>query len=104
MKTLIITIFLLFQISAFSQRVAGYNYQFTIESISSYVQAKPYYDQIRVLFNEERSVNYPMKFDDNNHFFTVFSTIAYDRQSLSIELERIGLMLNIFNIDTIIEE
>ena len=87
-----------------SQERISHVYKFSIQSITSYSQAKPYYDQIRVIFSESKSVNHLLMFDANESTFKVQSTIDYNRGSLKLELEKIGLILRELNVDGIIEE
>ncbi len=101
-----ILVFSLFLICSFgfSQERVNRTYKFNIQSITSYSQAKPYYDKIRVIFSESKSVSHVLLFDSNEQSFKVQSTINFDRNSLSNELSKIGLILRDFTIDGKLEE
>jgi hypothetical protein len=104
MKVFYSFLFTLVWFLGFSQQRVNHTYKFSIQSITSYSQAKPYYDQIRVIFSESKSVNHLLMFDANESTFKVQSTIDYNRGSLKLELEKIGLILRELNVDGIIEE
>ena len=87
-----------------SQERISHVYKFSIQSITSYSQAKPYYDQIRLIFSESKSVNHLLLFDSNESAFKVESTFDFDRVSLQLQLEKIGLTLREFNVDGKLEE
>lgn len=87
-----------------SQERVSHTYKFSIQSITYYSQAKPYYDQIRVIFSESKSTNHLLLFDSNEAAFKVQSTIDFDRESLQLQLEKIGLVLTNLIIDGNIEE
>jgi hypothetical protein len=78
-----------------SQERISHVYKFSIQSITSYSQAKPYYDQIRLIFSESKSVNHLLLFE---------STFDFDRVSLQLQLEKIGLVLTNLIIDVKLEE
>jgi hypothetical protein len=99
MRVIIIVAFVLCSFSLFSQERINHTYKFSIQSITSYSQAKPYYDKIRVIFSESKSVNHLLMFDSNEGAFKVESTINFDREKLMLELEKIGLVLRSLTID-----
>lgn len=104
MKLRLISFFIFISFFGFAQDRVNHTYKFSVQSITTYSQAKPYYDQIRVIFSESKSVNHLLMFDANESTFKVQSTIDYNRGSLKLELEKIGLILRELNVDGIIEE
>ena len=82
-----------------SQERVNRTYKFSVQSITSYSQAKPYYDKIRVMFSESKSTNHLLLFDSNESAFKVQSTIDFDRASLQLQLQKIGLVLTNLIID-----
>jgi hypothetical protein len=104
MKFIVISQFFLISLFGFSQERTNHTYKFNIQSITSYSQAKPFYDQIRMIFSESKSVNHLLIFDSGDATFKVQSTINFDRESLQLELEKIGLTLREFNVDGKLEE
>jgi hypothetical protein len=104
MKVFYSFLFTLVWFLGFSQQRVNHTYKFSIQSITSYSQAKPYYDQIRVIFSESKSVNHLLMFDANESAFKVESTFDFDRVSLQLQLEKIGLVLTNLIIDGNIEE
>lgn len=104
MKVFYSFLFTFVWIIGFSQNRVTHSYKFSIQSITSYSQAKPYYDQIRLIFSESKSVNHILMFDSSEATFKVQSTIQYDRSNLSLELKKIGLVLTDLIIDGSVEE
>jgi hypothetical protein len=104
MKLRLISFFIFISFFGFAQDRVNHTYKFSVQSITTYSQAKPYYDQIRVIFSESKSVNHLLMFDSNNESFKVQSTLNFDRNSLSNELAKIGLVLREFIIDGKLEE
>lgn len=104
MKLRLICFYIFISSFGFSQERVNHAYKFNIQSITSYSQAKPYYDKIRVIFSESKSVSHMLLFDSNDQSFKVQSTINFDRNSLSNELSKIGLILRDFTIDGKLEE
>jgi len=104
MKCKLVCLFILFCFFGFSQDRVNRTYKFSIQSITTYQQAKPHYDEIRLIFSENKSVNHLLSYDSNESTFKVQSTINFNRESLSIELEKIGLALKGLSIDGILEE
>jgi hypothetical protein len=104
MRVIIIVAFVMCSFSIFSQERINHAYKFSIQSITSYSQAKPYYDQIRLIFSESKSVNHLLLFDTNESAFKVESTFDFDRVSLQLQLEKIGLVLTNLIIDGKLEE
>jgi hypothetical protein len=104
MKLRLIFFYILISSYGFSQERVNHTYKFNIQSITSYSQAKPYYDQIRVIFSESKSTNHLLFFDSNETAFKVQSTIDFDRATLHLELEKIGLVLTNLIIDGKVEE
>ena len=104
MKLRLIFFYIFISSFGFSQERVNHVYKFNIQSITSYSQAKPYYDKIRVIFSESKSVSHMLLFDTNEQSFKVQSTINFDRNSLSNELSKIGLILRDFTIDGKLEE
>lgn len=103
MKLFYSFLFTLIWFIGFSQNRVNHTYKFSIQSITSYPQAKPFYDQIRLIFSETKSVNHIMFFDSDEATFKVQSTKDFNRKSLNLELEKIGLVLKELNIDGIVE-
>jgi hypothetical protein len=99
MRVIIIVAFVMCSFSIFSQERVNHTYKFSIQSITSYSQAKPYYDKIRIIFSESKSMNHVLMFDSNEGSFKVESTIYFDREKLMLELEKIGLVLRSLTID-----
>ena len=91
-------------LSFFSQERISHSYKFKIQGVSSYAQAKPYFDNIRLIFSESKSNNHNLLFDSHDGYFKVQSTLNFDRNSLSNELSKIGLILRDFTIDGKLEE
>ena len=87
-----------------SQERISHVYKFSIQSITSYSQAKPYYDQIRLIFSESKSVNHLLFFDQIDNTFKTTSSIFFNKESLSKELEKIGLGLSNFITDEEVQE
>ena len=87
-----------------SQERISHVYKFSIQSITSYSQAKPYYDQIRLIFSESKSNNHNLLFDPHDGYFKVQSTLNFDRNSLILEIDNIGLVLRDLIIDGEIKE
>jgi hypothetical protein len=104
MKLRLIFFYIFISSFGFSQERVNHTYKFSIQSITSYSQAKPYYDKIRIIFSESKSVSHLLLFDSNEQSFKVQSTINFDRNSLSHELSKIGLILRDFTIDGKLEE
>jgi hypothetical protein len=104
MKLRLIFFYIFISSFGFSQERVNHTYKFSIQSITSYSQAKPYYDKIRIIFSESKSVSHLLLFDSNEGSFKVQSTINFDRNSLSNELSKIGLILRDFTIDGKLEE
>jgi len=100
MKLRLVCFYVFISSFGFSQERINHTYKFNIQSITSYSQAKPFYDQIRMIFSESKSVNHLLIFDSGDATFKVQSTINFDRTNLSLELKKIGLVLT----DLIIEE
>jgi hypothetical protein len=102
-----IIFFILFQflfLSIFSQERNNHFYKFKIQGITNYAQAKPYFDDIRLIYSESKSNNHNLLFDSNEESFKVHSTINFNRNKLTLELEKIGLVLRDFYIDGKSEE
>lgn len=104
MKIICIFLFLTVGFLGFSQERLSYTYKFSIKSIETYAQAKPYYDQIRVLFSESKSVNHLLFFDSKDTSFKTTTTIYFNKESLREELQKIGLDLSYFIVDGEIQE
>lgn len=104
MKLWLVGLGIFISVFGFTQDRVNHTYKFNIQSITSYSQAKPYYDKIRVIFSESKSVSHMLLFDSNDQSFKVQSTINFDRNSLSNELSKIGLILRDFTIDGKLEE
>ena len=104
MKIILVVLFQFLILSFFSQERISHSYKFKIQGVSSYAQAKPYYDQIRLIFSESKSVNHLLLFDSNESAFKVESTFDFDRVSLQLQLEKIGLVLTNLIIDVKLEE
>jgi GLPGLI family protein len=104
MKCKLVCLFILFCFFGFSQDRVNRTYKFSIQSITTYQQAKPHYDEIRLVFSENKSVNHLLSYDSNESTFKVQSTINFNRESLRLELEEIGLVLREFYVDGTSEE
>jgi hypothetical protein len=104
MKLRLVCFYVFISSFGFSQERINHTYKFNIQSITSYSQAKPFYDQIRMIFSESKSVNHLLIFDSGDATFKVQSTINFDRESLQLEFEKIGLTLREFNVDGKLEE
>ena len=104
MRYLAVYFFILFNSLVFSQERQLHTYKFDIQSIKSYQDAKPYFNNIRITFSEIKSVNHLLYFDVTEHFFKVQSTINFNRETLEFELKKIGLVLKEFIKDGILEE
>jgi len=99
MKLRLVCFYVFISSFGFSQERINHTYKFSIQSITSYSQAKPYYDNIRVIFSESKSNNHNLLFDSQDKFFKVQSTLKFDRNSLILELENIGGVLRDLIID-----
>jgi hypothetical protein len=104
MKFGLFCLFLFLYSFGFSQERVNHTYKFSIQSITSYSQAKTYYDKIRIIFSESKSVSHLLLFDSNEGSFKVQSTINFNRDLLSHELDKIGLVLREFIVDGKLEE
>jgi hypothetical protein len=104
MKLRLIFFYIFISSFGFSQERVNHTYKFSIQSITSYSQAKPYYDKIRIIFSESKSVSHLLLFDSNEGSFKVQSTINFNRDLLSHELDKIGLVLREFITDGKLEE
>lgn len=104
MKFILVCSLVLISSFCISQERVNHTYKFSIQSITSYSQAKPYYDKIRIIFSESKSTNHILLFDSNEKSFKVQSSIEFDRSNLSLELKKIGLLLTDLTIDERKEE
>jgi hypothetical protein len=104
MKFILIVFLVLICSFGNSQERISRVYKFGIQSITSYSQAKPYYDQIRLIFSESKSVNHLLFFDPIDNTFKTTSSIFFNKESLSKELEKIGLGLSNFITDEEVQE
>jgi len=104
MKCKLICLFILLCFFGFSQDRVNRTYKFSIQSITTYQQAKPHYDEMRLIFSENKSVNKILLFDSKDGSFKVQSIINFNRDTLKLELEKIGLVLREFYVDGKSEE
>lgn len=104
MKIILVVLFQFLILSFFSQERISHSYKFKIQGIASYAQAKPYFDDIRLIYSESKSNNHNLLFDSNEESFKVHSTINFNRNKLTLELEKIGLVLRDFYVDGKSEE
>jgi hypothetical protein len=103
MKLWLVGLCIFISLFGFTQDRVNHTYKFSVQSITSYSQAKPYYDKIRIIFSESKSVSHILLFDSNEQSFKAQSTIYFDRDKLAIELEKLGLVLSSLIIDGNIE-
>ena len=104
MKIILVVLFQFLILSFFSQERINHSYKFKIQGVASYAQAKPYYDNIRLIFSESKSVNHLLFFDPIDNTFKTTSSIFFNKESLSKELEKIGLGLSNFITDEEVQE
>lgn len=104
MKIILVVLFQFLILSFFSQERINHSYKFKIQGVASYAQAKPYYDNIRLIFSESKSNNHNLLFDSHDGYFKVQSTLNFDRNSLILEIDNIGLVLRDLIIDGKLEE
>jgi len=103
-KIILVVLFQFLILSFFSQERINHSYKFKIQGVASYAQAKPYYDNIRLIFSESKSVNHLLFFDPIDNTFKTTSSIFFNKESLSKELEKIGLGLSNFITDEEVQE